>query len=338
MTISPKDKANLYQKILDFPRQFREGIESAKSIVPQNSNGAFSNLIIAGMGGSSLPGQMFKTVNQQIRATNLPVIIHQNYGLPEQLGPDSLVICVSYSGNTEETLSAFQEARSKKAKIITMGTGGKLAELARENNIPHVFVPVGFPPRAIIGYMFSALTKALSNIGVVEDISGSLLPLEKDLVPENLEETGRSFIDKLMSKVPLIYCSEKWEILGRIWKINFNETTEVPSFFSVLPDLNHHEMAGFTDHGPHSNHKDFRLLILADPEEDSPILRRMQVTSELLDENEVHSDIINLEGKNVFEKMFSNIVLSYWISYYLAQKYDIEPSTARLTEEFKKRL
>lgn len=338
MSISPKDELNLHQKILDFPKQFREGMEAAKFVAPQSSNGAFSNLIIAGMGGSSLPGQMFKTVNRQNRASNLPIIVHQNYGLPEQSNPDSLVVCISYSGNTEETLSAFQEACLKKSKIITMGTGGKLAEMAEKNGFPHIFVPVGFPPRIAIGYMFSALAKALSNLGAADDITGSLLPLEENLIPENLEGTGKEFIDKLMDKIPLIYCSEKWEILGKIWKINFNETAEVPSFFSILPDLNHHEMSGFTDHGPHSNHKDFRLLILSDPNDDSSILKRMRVTSELLGENEIYSNIISLEGKNVFEKMFSNIILSYWVSYYLASEYNIEPSTARLTEEFKKRL
>jgi len=332
------DRSNLYQKIIDFPKQFKVGLQETQKIGKINFRTPVSNIIFCGMGGSAIPGELFQTLNNQLKLTDLSVFLRRNYGLPPQANKDSLIVCDSYSGNTEETLSCFNEALEKKLKILSLGSGGELFELSKKHNIPFAKMPAGYPPRSAIGFTFSAVLKLLSLAGIIEEQDEKLLELEEILEPQKIEPFGQELAESLLGKIPLIYTSDKWWSLGKIWKVNFNESAEIPCFFSILPELNHHEMVGFTDHGPYSNHSNFRLLILKNTTEGERILKRMWLTAEILRENGVLSQVIKINGRNSFEKMFSNILLSYWTSYFLALRYHVDPSTQDITEEFKRRM
>ena len=150
ITKNNSDKFNLRQVILDSPKQLLVGLELANLI---RVKGDFSNIIVCGMGGSAWPTHLLVNLDK----TKVPIFIHKDYGLSAKANEDSLVICISYSGNTEETVSALEGAIKKGVKTIGMATGGQIEELCKKNNLPFVKFPTGVQPRYATGYIFSSL-------------------------------------------------------------------------------------------------------------------------------------------------------------------------------------
>jgi glucose/mannose-6-phosphate isomerase len=319
--------------ILDFPKQFKVGLEKAKDI---RVEGKFENIVICGMGGSALPANLLITYLSDLK---LPLYIHRSYNLPLQARQQSLIICISYSGNTEETISAFEEAKKRNLKTIVITTGGKLKELAETYNTPLVLLPSGIQPRSATGYLFSALVKVLSNSGVVKDRSREILETAENLNSAELEDKGKNLAKKLVGKIPLIYASDNFKALARIWKIKFNENSKIMAFWNYFPELNHNEMESFSIFNfQFSIFKNFHILILQDKDDQSQILKRMQLTADLLKEKEAEVDFVEIEGKNILEKIFNNLLLSDWVSYYLAKEYQVNPEKVELIEEFKRKM
>jgi len=322
---------------LDFPKQFRAGIEAAKEANFIRKISA-ENIIICAMGGSALPGNILKAVNKSLKLTKLPIFIHRDYGLPGETSKKSLVVCISYSGNTEETLSAFKEAKKRKIKIVVIASGGKLIDIAKKNKIPFIKVPSGIQPRCALGYQFSALAKTLSRMGLIKNIAKELLILEKDLQPKKIETKGRNIANDLTKSIPLVYSSEDFSFLAKIWKIKFNENSKVPSFFNFFPELNHNEIVGMAETRIREAKRLFKVIILRDKNGDKRILKRVKVTSEILKNKGIKIIFVNIQGKGFLEKIFSNILLGDWISYYLALSQKINPGPVKTVEDFKRRL
>ncbi len=314
--------------ILDFPKQFKEGLDKAKDVTIE---GEFGNIIICGMGGSALPANLLITYLPRL---NLPIWIHRSYGLPPQANQKSLIICISFSGNTEETISAFKEAQKRNLKTAAITTGGKLGQLAQEGNLPLVSLPsVRIQPRWGSGYMFSSLVKILSNSGVVDDKSQEILEMAKNLKPANFESSGQNLAKKLVDKIPLIYSSSRLKALARIWKIKFNENSKIMAFWNYFPEFNHNELVGITN-----LQGKFHTLILRDKEDHPKILKRMTLTANLMREKEIEVDFVEIEGRTILEKIFNNLILSDWTSYYLAKEYKVDPEKVELIEKLKREM
>jgi len=321
--------------ILNFPKQFKTGIRSAKTI---SITGSFNKLLICGMGGSALPGDVLRILAKNLKV-NFPVYIHRSYNLPYWINKKCLVICISYSGNTEETLSSFKEALRKNLQVIAITSGGKLAKLCQKNKAPLAKIPLGFPPRMALGFQFSALIKILHNCQMLRGNLNTILSLEKKLKPLKLEKKGRILAKKIRGKIPLIYSSYFQKELARIWKIKFNENSKIPAFANYFPELNHNEMVGFTKN-PNDQclMSNFCILMLKDFADHPRILKRMDLTAKILKEKDIPVEFIKLGGRNNLVKIFSNILLSDWTSYYLALNYKVDPISVKIVEEFKKKL
>lgn len=332
------DQSNMRQVILDFPKQFKVGVEAAKNIKTSANRSLFSNIIICGMGGSALPGDVFVMINNHLLLTKLPVFIHQNYGLHPMTNKNSFVVCISYSGNTEETISAFKEARKKKLSIAAIASGGKLIELAKKNNVPFAQIAAGNQPRCALGYQFSALIKILSNFKLIKNLDKELFALEKNLAPHKLEKTGLSLAKKLKGKIPLVYSSEDNKCLARIWKIKFNENSKIPSFYNSLPELNHNEMTGMGDCEIKEWRELFQVIFLSDKTDHPRIIKRMNILSEIFQKRNIKTNFVQIEGKNILDKIFNNNLIADWTSYYLAVSRNIDPTPVKLVEEFKKKM
>lgn len=321
--------------ILNFPKQFKTGIQSAETISLAEN---FNKLLICGMGGSALPGDVLRMLSKSLKV-NFPVYIHRSYNLPYWINKKCLVIFISYSGNTEETLSSFKEALGKKLQIIAITSGGKLAKICKKNKVPLVKIPRGFPPRAALGFQFSALIRILHNCRMLKCNPNIILSLEKKLKPLKLEKRGMILAKKIRGRIPLIYSSYLQKELARIWKIKFNENSKIPAFANYFPELNHNEMAGFTKNpSEHNQMSNFYVLILKDSADHPRILKRMNLTTKILKEKGIPVEFIELAGRNNLVKIFSNILLSDWVSYYLALDYKIDPLPVKVVEEFKKKL
>jgi len=320
------------QVIIDSPNQLKTGLELAENI---KVSGDFKNVIICAIGGSALPYNILTSIIK----TTIPIFIHRDYNLPELASADSLIICISYSGNTEEGLSSLQEAINKNFKVISIATGGKFEEMSLANNIPFVKIPLGIQPRSATGYLFSALTKVLINCGIIKDISFEIMDLASDLRDINLEleKQGKKLSKKIANKIPVIYSSNQFKVISRIWKIKFNENSKIPSFFNYFPELNHNEMVGFTGIKK-LGAKNFAVLILQDENDNERIKKRMKLTANIIKKQKVKVEFIDIKKGSMMFKIFSTLLLGDWVSYYLALSQKIDPSPVKLVEDFKKQM
>lgn len=329
------DKSNLRQVILDSPNQFLKALEFSKDI---KIKGKFNQIIICGMGGSALTGDILKTYLAE-KKINLSVFICRDYNLPFFADKNTLIFASSYSGNTEETISCFQEAKKKKLNIIGFSKNGRLEKLCRENNIPFVKYPndgPNFQPRFALGYSFTSFVSVLINQKIIKDCRNEIKNLAKYLFNLNLEleNEGKKIAKKLAGKIPLIYSSSKYsESVARIIKIKFNECSKTQAFYNKFPELNHNEMVGFT-----KLQGNYYIIILKDPKDHPRNIKRMEITSQLLQKKGIPLLIYQMKGKNILEKIFSTIILGDWISYYLALEYKQDPTPVKMVEDFKKRL
>lgn len=330
MEVKSIDKSNMRAVILSFPKQFKIGLRAAQGVKVE---GRFDALTICGMGGSALPADIL-TIWLNAQKIALPVYINRNYGLPFQTDQRHLVVCISYSGNTEETLDCFEGARQKKLKIVTVSSGGKLAEIAKKYGIASVIVPGGLEPRMALGLQFATLMQILANCQIIEGGLKSVSALEKLLQPQNLENEGKVLAKKLKGEIPVIYASDKFKSLARIWKIQFNENSKTPAFSNHFPELNHNEQNQFA--GDKNNQ--LSIIMLRDAEDHPRVLKRMELLAQMLREMKVSIDIIDIEGKDILDKTFSSILLGDWTSYHLALLNKVDPTPVKIIEEFKKKL
>jgi len=326
------------QIILDFPRQFRIGVEAAQgvSLKPGVLMRWPENIIVCGMGGSALPGDILVTLRP------LDVFSYKSYRLPPQAGNESLIICISYSGNTEETLSSFNTARSRNLPLISITTGGKLGKLSKKYDAPLVKIPGPLiPPRLALGEMFAALVQILVNHHILgPGISEEILKIEAFLESEKPENQGKKLAGKIFGKIPIIYASRRFREIGWIWKNSLNETAKVLAICNYFPELNHNETVGFwkINEMQFSNEKLY-VVILRDPEDSHPrILKQMEIAKDLIEEEGIKVEFIDMKGKTMLEKIFSTVILGFWTAYWLALEYKIDPTQIKAIEEFKKRL
>ncbi len=328
------DKSSLRQIILDGAEQFSEGLRLAKNI---KINGQFKSIMLSGMGGSALPGNILRVyLNDLFQKSEIQkkIAVYQNrfYSLPPEAYDNCLNIICSYSGNTEETISSFNEALKGKLACVGISSGGKIEEICQKNNIPHVKLPSGIQPRMATGYFFASIFQVLVNTGLMPDKTGELEKLAEKLektTPE-LEKKGKDVAQKLKGKTLIIYSSAKFKALAMIWKIKFNENSKIPAFYNFFPELNHNEMVGFTN--PQAN---FFILMLKDPEDHPQNLKRFKITQDIFREKGIETETVDMETGDIFYKMFSALFLGDWISYYLALEYGQDPTPVEMVEKFK---
>ena len=357
MALKKIDRSNMRRIILEFPKQFEIGIKAAKNIFlePGKLMRWPENIIICGMGGSALPGDILVTLRP------LDVFSYKSYCLPPQARNESLIICISYSGDTEETLSSFNEAFSRKLPVISITTGGKLAELSKKYGIPLAKIPgPKIPPRLALGEMFAALVQVLVNHNILgPEISeevlkvGTFLKAELPSMEANVkkktkfsspsggfENQGKKLAKKIFQKIPIIYASRRFREIGWIWKNSLNETAKVLASCNYFPELNHNETVGFwqINEMQISNEKLY-VVILRDPEDSHPrILKQMEIAKDLIEEEGIKVEFIDMKGKTMLEKIFSTVILGFWAAYWLALEYKVDPTPVKTIEEFKRRL
>ncbi len=311
------DKSNMRKVILNFPNQLKEGSLLAEKV---KLKGKFNKIVICGMGGSSLAGDILKDWKKEI-----PVQINRDYDPPENLDKKSLIVCISYSGNTEETISCFEKV--KNLNVVSITSGGKLEKLSKENNIPFVKIPSGIQPRSATGYIFSSLVKVLENSKVIKEI--------EEISYQEKEKEGKEIAEKIGNKIPLIYSSNRFKSIAKIWKIKFNENSKIPSFYNYFPELNHNEMVGFTDT---EKSNIFHTIIIRDEKDSEKVLKRMNLFSQILKKKNLEVSFVNIEKGNFLSKIFSSLTLGDWASYYLALKNNQDPTPVEIIENFKKGL
>lgn len=322
----------MHDAIKNFAQQF-----SYTPIVENESRlreWACESYVVIGMGGSHLAAGLLKTWNPSLR-----LVIHKDYGLPafpQDQAQKTLFIASSYSGNTEETRDAFDQAARENLPRTAVSTGGTLIECAKKDNAPYIQMPqTGIQPRSALGFSTKALLKIMRHERGLQEISA----LADALRPEIFEQEGRALAQKLKGYIPIIYGSTRNESLAYNWKIKFNETGKIPAFFNAFPELNHNEMNGFDPNDaswPLSER--FFFIFLKDEKDHPRVQKRMETLETMLRERGFPVEIKNAPGASSFEKIFASLVLGDWTAYYTAQEYGLEPEQVPLIEEFKRRI
>lgn len=333
------DPSNFRQFIIDSPSQFKVGMELAKDI---KIDGNFNSVTVSGMGGSGWPINLLRTYCNSLFKNHqdykpFEIYINRYYSLPpEAQRENSLNFISSYSGNTEEVISSLHELTTLNLPFIGLSSGGEVEKLCKQFNMPHVKLPIPYPnfqPRMGTGYFFGALFQILVNQGLVPNLTSEIISSASYLndYMQNYEKKGMDLAQKIYGKTPVIYSSPKYKALSMIWKIKINENAKTPAFWNFFPELSHNEMVGFTN--PQAK---FILIMLRDPKDDLRNIKRYNATSQLLKQKGITSEIIDMEGEDVFSKIFLSIMYADWTSYYLALEYKQDPTPVDMVEELKK--
>jgi glucose/mannose-6-phosphate isomerase len=306
-------------------KNFPEQLEYRPEIENQAAFGGRDKFIVVGMGGSNLAAEIIKGWKPK-----LDVVIHKDYGLPdmeERELKERLVILSSYSGATEETISAFNEAISRGLPSVAIAARGELLELAKKNNVPYIQLPdIKTHPRFAVGLSIKAALKAMGEESILNDVGGEAASLNAD----NYEDAGRNLAHGIEGRIPLIYSSGRNLGLAYFWKVNFNETVKIPAFSGALPELNHNEIAGFGKFA-----ENFACIFLADPDDEPRIQKRMDATAKILEGGGVMVLKADIAGPSPWHKSFAGILSAFWTSYFLAEHYGVDPEDVSIIEKFK---
>lgn len=320
--------------LTNFPSQWRDGFlrGNALSKSPKKS---FTSILVSGMGGSALPGKLLETY-AAFEALPFLVRTWNTYGLPPSVPRNTLVCCISYSGNTEETISTFYEARKRKLPMLAIGTGGRLASLAKRTKTPIVEVPEAVAARFSLGYLFGGLAGALSKLRLLKQSAGEFDAAARHVSSPTLRKKGMRLAAALQKRIPLVYTQEEWKALGHIWKISLNETAKIPSFSYAIPELDHNEIEGFGDRKRHFP-KIFAPVFLEDSHAPARLKKRFRLTKSIFQKDAGLNPLsIPLHGASRLEKIVSGTLLAYWASYFLATYYGVDPVRGRTIERFKR--
>ena len=314
------DKENMLGVLNNFPEQCKEALRLVRGI---KIKGKFANICVCGMGGSGIGGELLKPFSKRI-----PVFAHHDYGLPSYVGKNSLVVVISYSGDTEETLSAYAEAKKRKARILAITSGGKLAE--KEKNA--IIVPSGLQPRAAIGYLFLTMVAVLSSNRIISNQSGAIHEAIRHLHPRKDSKEAFMIAKKLVRKIPVFYASEDLAGVAYRMKTQINENAKQPAFYHVFPEMDHNEINGFKKQG-----KKVVVVFIRDSKDIIKVRKRMAVTKKLI-KSKTNTVDIHVKGNSLLARMLTTIYVGDFISYYLALMNRVDPTPVPVIEELKKKL
>ncbi len=320
----PIDNSNMLKAIEDFPQQCRTALDLAKGMTV---SGKVDKVVVAGMGGSAVGGDLLKTY---VHDSKIPVFVVRDYKVPNFVDEKTLVFAVSYSGNTEETLSAFEDATRKNAKIIAVTSGGQLGVMAKKV----IKIPAGLQPRAALGYLFFPVLGVLNNSGMI-DVKGDEIKEMLDTLSktEDYKSTGERLAKKIQNKTALVYSSEVFGAVAYRWKTQLNENSKSAAFHHVFPEMNHNEIVSFQS----MNKKDFAAIFIRDNFDNERIKKRMDITKEIIS-TKVDAEEIFTRGDGMLSRIFSGIYYGDFVSYYLAILNNIDPTPVNVIENLKKRL
>lgn len=304
-----------------------------------------SNVIAAGMGGSGLAAKAYKVAG----GLHVPFEVVQDYDLPEYAGEDTLLVCSSYSGNTEETLSVLEQALDDKRPypkpmIVVIASGGKLLEKAKTNNIPYVCLPAGYQPRYTFGYQYRAIAEVFAATPLVDGEIQSLETAAKwlseninNLLPASLtkENPAKKLALELAGSSIVIYSGPQLFPAAYKWKISLNENAKQIAWCNQLPEFNHNEFLGWTSHPAD---KPYKVVDLRSKLEDKRTQKRFQVSEKLLSGKRPHPEVVNPKGNTSLEQLLWTVTLGDFVSLYLSLLNGLDPTPVDLIKKFKEEM
>lgn len=303
------------QLISDFTLHLEEALKIGKETTFKSPKNKIDAILICGLGGSGIGGTIISQLLSQ--SCKQAILVNKDYSIPAFVNQNTLVVCCSYSGNTEETLSMYEKAKAAGAEIAIIASGGKFAEIAKKESLNIIQIPGGLPPRAAFGLSFPQLffvfeKYGLINSGAVEEISSAI-----QLINENeaaIQKEAASIGEKLHDKLPIIYSEASLEGVGVRFRQQVNENAKMLCWHHVIPEMNHNELVGWR-----TKNAALAVVIFRSEADYYRNQKRMEYSKKVIGEYADSITEVMAQGKTGIERALYLIHLGDWVSYFLGE-------------------
>lgn len=306
--------------ISSFTNQLREAIAIGSSF----KTGGFSpiqNVVISGLGGSGIGGSIVSELMDKEAA--VPITVVKDYTLPGFVNEKTLLIISSYSGDTEETTSAMDDGLAKKAQVVCITSGGKVASKAKELNLPFIIIPGGMPPRACLAYSFTQLLFVLENYKIIgsgfrKSLANMIDQLDKE--EETIKKSAQEIANKIKGKIPVIYTTAPFNSVAVRFRQQLNENSKQLAWNNIFPEMNHNELVGWSE-----SHQELAVIFLRHKDEFYRTSKRIEISKPIISKH--CNTLVEIEGKgnDEIEKAIYFIHFCDWVSLFLAEVKGVDP-------------
>jgi glucose/mannose-6-phosphate isomerase len=344
-TIGKIDRFKMRDILAEFSEQCRIGFQLGKAFCFTIDLSSIKNIIFCGMGGSAIGAEI---LNYYLRKEiKMAIYLNRDYSLPGFVDKHCLVIVISYSGNTEETIYAYSEAKKRQAKIIVLTSGGQLENLSRKDNCPYLLVPKGLPPRAALGFLFFSILAIFFQIHLVankyEEVKETVSVLERlkrrylDVDVTERSNLAKRIAQRIFNKFCVIYAANE-HLAGVVtrWRSQLAENSKMLSSSHLFPEVSHNEIVGWQH--PQKLWKRFIVIILRDKEDRIQVKKRIDISKKILQREGIEIEEIWSCGENLLARIFSLIYIGDFVSFYLAVLNGEDPTPIKRIDYLKKRL
>ncbi len=339
------DKSGMIDLLESFPTQLAEAERLGREFEIPQTGIAAAHILLVGMGGSAMAGDVARLLGRT--RTPIPMTVIRDYSLPAWVNEKNLVVGLSYSGDTEETITAFQKAHERGASLFAVTSGGKLAAFCQSKNIPFVRIPGGRPPRTALGYLLIPLLLAFQRLDLFPGAEAELEEL-RQFVAEKVRQFGLEMDEKenlakrlarrFQGKLPVFYAYGGLNAVALRWKAQINENAKQQAFWNVIPEMNHNEIVGWELAGQKTERSFFQIVFLRDRGDNARIQKRFEISGEILAKRGVDVLFLETEGESFLARFFSLILLADFTSFYLSLLNGVDPTPISVIDELKSRL
>ncbi len=326
------DREDMLSSIFSLPEHLIQGMHGNRVDIPYFRP---ENIVACGMGGSAIAGEI--AAAWLCERLHMPFVTNRKYVIPSFVSKKSLVIALSYSGNTYETLNMVREAFERKATVIAISSGGKLKELMEEKGGYFIEVPKGLQPRAALGYLVSAIGSIMKSLNIYDPevemmkVSALLKKMRESLNPSvPLEDNeAKRIAAQLAERIPVIYSYGPYVSAANRWHTQINENSKMLAFYGALTEMDHNEIVGWNEGG-----KGFSAVFLRADEND--ILRKItEFNRTVMKKAGAQVIDVRARGESTLEKIMSLIYVGDFVSYYLAILREVDPTPVDVIKELK---
>ena len=323
----------------DLKNQIISDLESSSNL----EKISYENLLIMGMGGSGVAGDVMKVLSNEITDKN--IIVHKDYSIPKQfLKFRPLCLFISYSGNTEETLSGISDAKKNNLDWIVISSGGKLIDIAQNESKEYIKIPSGLQPRAAFGYLTLAISRILDivegsdYVSQLNEASSYLDKLSEKAEESDINKFSLNICESINKKTVIIYSGTNMsKVVSSRWKTQINENAKSKAFVGYLPEVHHNEILSW-DADIDGSKKNYIVILIRDKNEHVQISKRFEFTKELIGEK-VNIVEVNLNNQeSTLKTLLELVLLGDLVSLNLANKLTIDPENIDTIENLKKLL
>lgn len=344
-SIKKLDKSDMLGLLLDFPLQCKTAKTLAGDVKILFEKRDFNKVVFSGLGGSAIGADLVRSY--LYFESKIPLLVCREYELPAYVDSATLLFLSSYSGNTEETLSAYQQAKAKGASLVAISSDGRLKEFAQKDKITFIEIPPGLPPRCALGYLSIIPLCILSKLGLIKDASLSIetaVKVLEELKRKSLnlnigqkDNLAKSIALKLYNKFAVVYSAAvHFDVCAIRFRGQLAENAKALASSHVFPEMNHNEIVGWQN--PKKLFRNFLVVMLRDKFVHPRVAKRMDITKDILKEQGVEVIEIWSRGEDLLSRIFSLIYSADFISYYLSILYGIDPTPVDRVTYLKKKL